>query len=105
MAGERILSIVFDPSLLKMRESVLRSEGYAVVSVLGSEAGKAAANNAFDLFMVGHAAPWRQRREMTRWLKQNFPGVPVICFVVATPLRKPSRKQTARLTSIALAIS
>lgn len=80
MAGERLLSIAFDPALLLSREVLLREAGYMATSVLGSEAGKAAASSDFDIFMVGHTAPYRERVELVQWLKANFPATPVIAL-------------------------
>ena len=54
LAGEHILSIAFDETLLTLRELLLQDAGYEVVSALGSEeAQKAALTGAFDLFLVG----------------------------------------------------
>lgn len=76
-----MLSVAFNSALMKTREALLRSRGYTVTSVLGAEPAKAAAGQGFDVFAVGHAAPWTERRDLVRWLKQNFPGVPVVCLL------------------------
>lgn len=53
-----------------------------MVSVIGNEAAKVmlAVPQAFDLLVVGHAAPEETRKEMVAWLKTNCPGVPILAL-------------------------
>jgi DNA-binding response OmpR family regulator len=78
LAGERILSIAFDPVLLTLRELLLQDAGYKVVSALGSESGRnAALAGAFELFLVGYAPSRREQREVIQWLRREWPNVPI----------------------------
>ena len=96
LAGEHILSIAFDETLLTLRELLLQNAGYRVVSALGSKAGrKAALAGGFDLFLVGHASPLRERTELIQWLRTNWPNVPI------TALRRSVYEQIPEATCIA----
>jgi len=58
--------------------------GYAVISVIGNEAAQvllsANPHNDLALFIVGHAAFGRARKEMVDWLKEKYPKVKVLAL-------------------------
>jgi len=57
-----ILSISYDESLLRTREWVLRAAGFDVTSALGfTEATAHCGNSAFDLVIVGHSIPRKDK--------------------------------------------
>lgn len=81
MAAEHILYIHYDASLVGIRELFVSKFGCEVTSVLGNNAAKSMAKRgAFRLFIVGHAAPYKERRAMAEWLKANVPAVPVLAL-------------------------
>ncbi|HKT23083.1 MAG TPA: response regulator [Terriglobales bacterium] len=69
----RVLSIAYDPILEVTRADVLRQAGYDVVSVVGTDKGrKAAEKSVFDLVVIGHSAPRAERTTLLKWLKAHF---------------------------------
>jgi hypothetical protein len=77
-----VFQIAYANKLAIARTEVLRLHGYEVVSVIGNESAKTVLTlpQAYDLFIVGHAAPTETRREIVAWLKSRFPGVPVLAL-------------------------
>jgi DNA-binding response OmpR family regulator len=62
-----ILSVSYDESLLRTREMLLRREGYVVSSALGfTDAVECCENGKFDLFILGHSIPDKDKRELIR---------------------------------------
>ena len=63
--AKQILSVSYDEALLRTRELLLRREGYGVISALGfAEAVEQCQNGSFDLFILGHSIPNRDKREL-----------------------------------------
>ena len=62
------------------RAELFRRFGHKVISVQDNDAAKRALRviHAVDLFIVGHAAPERARKEMVSWLKENYPKVRIV---------------------------
>ncbi|MGH9436372.1 MAG: hypothetical protein ACRD22_00405 [Terriglobia bacterium] len=77
-----LFQITYDEKLAKARAEVLRLQGYEVVTMFGNEAAKVVLSmpQECDLFVVGHAAPEKTRREMVAWLKENYPGVRILAL-------------------------
>lgn len=77
-----VFQISYDNKRAAERTQILRMCGYDVLSVIGNEAAKVilSMQRACDLFIVGHNAPEENRREMTEWLKANYPGVPILAL-------------------------
>lgn len=78
-----IIQISYDHTLTAARTKALRLRGYEVSPIVGNEAAKLLLTNACrrcDLFIVGHAAPDRTRREMVAWLRLHFPAVPILAL-------------------------
>src|SRR5690349_17572253 len=62
-----ILSVSYNEALLRTREMILRREGYIVSSALGFTAGvEHCKNQNFDLFVLGHSIPDKDKRELMR---------------------------------------
>ncbi|HZR29646.1 MAG TPA: hypothetical protein VFA71_12785 [Terriglobales bacterium] len=81
MAGDRVLSIAYDPTLSKIRELILERAGYQVHSVIGNEAGiLAAQKHNFDLFILGNTAEYAVRQEMANFLKSYSQQTPLIAL-------------------------
>jgi CheY-like chemotaxis protein len=79
-ATRRIFQIAYDEDLGLRRAELLRSRGYAVISVTGNQPAKLLLSSIqhYDLFIVGHAAPEETRREIVDWLKGQYPRVKIL---------------------------
>lgn len=85
---KRIFQIAYDEDAGLCIAELLRSRGFGVISVLSNEAAKVLLSSIqeYDLFIIGHAAPEKRRREMVDWLKTHYPGVKVLAL---NPLQHP----------------
>jgi len=83
-AIKRIFQIAYTEQLRTERAELLRHLGYAVISVIGNEAAQvllsANPHNDLALFIVGHAASERTRKEMVDWLKEKYPKVKALAI-------------------------
>ena len=77
-----VFQIAYDGGRATARTSVLRLQGYEVVSVIGNEAAKVVLSmpEQYDFFIVGHAADDQVREEMVLWLKAHYPGVRILAL-------------------------
>lgn len=77
---KRIFQIAYDEEAGLATAELLRSRGYAVISVLSNEAAKVLLSSIqkYDLFIIGDAAPEECRSEMVEWLKTHYPKVKVL---------------------------
>lgn len=77
-----VFQIAYDSELASRRAAALRAHGYEVVSVIGNEAAKLVLTlpQNLDAFLIGHAAPEDQRKEMVAWLKARYPAVRVVAL-------------------------
>lgn len=84
-----IFQIAYDPQLMDTRAGLLKASGFTVVSALGNEAAKAMLETPRDyaLFMIGHNASPKARKEMADWLKEKYPEVKILA------LNPPYQKQ------------
>lgn len=74
----RILSVSYDDLLLRMRQMILKNEGYAVVSAYGLENSLAQCKKGgFDLFILGHSIPNQDKRQMVEAFRSECPA-PII---------------------------
>lgn len=78
----RIFQIAYDEEAGLRSAELLRTRGYAVISVLSNDAAKVLLSSVqkYDLFIVGHAAPEESRREMVDWLKERYPEVKTLAL-------------------------
>src|SRR6266436_4378418 len=85
-AAKRIFQIAYTDQLRLSRAELLRSLGYAVISVVGNDAAKLLLTTlrrddlGIALFIVGHAAPAQTRKEMIDWLKENYPKARILAL-------------------------
>ncbi len=83
-AIKRIFQIAYTEQLRSEKAELLRHLDYAVISVIGNEAAKVLLStnphNDLALFIVGHAASERTRKEMVDWLKEKYPKVKVLAL-------------------------
>ena len=77
-----IFQVAYDAKLAAQMSARLKSEGYNIVTVIGSEAAKVVLSTGqkCQLFVVGHNAPAEDRAELVIWLKQRFPGIYVVAL-------------------------
>jgi hypothetical protein len=84
--GKRVFQIAYSEKVCRQRAHLLRSLGYGVLSVIGNVAAKKLLTkiqvhpNDINVFMVGHAAPAKARKEMAEWLKSRYPIVEIIAL-------------------------
>jgi hypothetical protein len=82
--GRRVMfQIGYDEKDLSARAELFRSCGHEVISVPDNEAAKRVLVSIqnIDLFVIGHTAPEKTRKEMVDWLKTNFPNVKTIALI------------------------
>lgn len=79
---KRVFQIAYDEEAGLATTELLRSRGYAVISVLSNEAAKVLLSSIqkYDLFIIGHAAPENCRSEMADWLKTHYPNVKIVAL-------------------------
>jgi len=77
-----VFQITYDDRVGTARTEILRLYGYEVVSVVGNEAAKLVLSlpQHCDLFIIGHAAPEEERKEMVAWLKAKHPGIRILAL-------------------------
>jgi len=81
----RVLSVSYDPVLLKTREMILEKQGYIVCSVQTLEdAIQASRSKCFDVAIIGHSIPIDDQRQIASVIRQNRAA----SFVVALKSRE-----------------
>jgi len=72
---KRILSVSYDSVLLATRQMLLEQKGYHVTSALGfSEAVEDCQNKGFDLFVLGHSIPEKDKLHLIKTFRCNCPA-------------------------------
>ena len=73
--SKRILSVSYDIDLLATRRMLLELAGYTVTSALGfTEALEQCNASGFDLFVLGHSIPTKDKRELIRTFRKSCPA-------------------------------
>src|SRR5689334_5938113 len=77
----RILSVSYDPSLLKTRQLILEQQGHQVVSALGfTEAMRQCqSSDGFNLFILGHSIPHADKEALIAAFRVRCPA-PVVAL-------------------------
>jgi len=90
-APHRILQVAYYEGLLRTRATMLQRAGYTVVSVLGSEARIIVPRviSASDLVLIGFSGPYADRASLVRWLKQEYPRLPLVALQARLSERFP----------------
>jgi len=82
-SGYRILSISYDPVLLRTRELLLREEGHLVTSAGDrAEAIERCSGHRFDLVVLGHSIPGDDKQALIRRMRELC-ETPVLSMVTA----------------------
>jgi DNA-binding response OmpR family regulator len=78
---KRILSVSYNESLLQTREMLLRRHGHSVTSALGfTDAVEQCRNSHFELMILGHSIPNKDKRQLINLFHDNCPG-PVLALL------------------------
>lgn len=73
--SKRILSVSYDQALLATRKMLLEHRGYNVTSALGfSDAVEQCQNSHFDLFILGHSIPEKDKLNLIKTFRGNCPA-------------------------------
>ncbi|HEY2360782.1 MAG TPA: hypothetical protein VGK36_06690 [Candidatus Angelobacter sp.] len=73
--SKRILSVSYDQALLATRKMLLEHRGYNVTSALGfSDAVEQCQNSDFDLFILGHSIPEKDKLNLIKTFQGNCPA-------------------------------
>ena len=84
----RLLSTSYDDALLRTRAWLLEREGYEVVSALGfQEAREACDTPGFDIFILGHSIPKRDKLELIACFRNSNPDGFIIALTRANEPR------------------
>jgi DNA-binding NtrC family response regulator len=88
--AKRILSVSYDDILLTVREMLLTEQGYEVTSALGFTAAVDQCQKShFDLFILGHSIPDRDKIHLIQTFKENCPA-PIVSLERIGESRVPS---------------
>src|SRR5690242_710865 len=74
----RILSITFDPELLRTRHLLLERSGYDVVSAPDYKKAVEYGKGNFDLVVLGHCIPQPVKRQLISELRKRGCNAPVL---------------------------
>ena len=78
--SKHILSVSYNEPLLRTREMLLVREGYLVTSALGfTESAEHCRDGSFDLFILGHSIPDKDKRELISIFRRNC-NAPVLAL-------------------------
>ena len=80
MSQTLVLSIGFDLALLDIRNQVLQSAGYIVVSAMSAEeAIHLFRDGDFDLVILCHSLPREHCERLTHFIRNSGSRIPVAC--------------------------
>ena len=77
----RILSISYDPSLLFTRQAMLELAGYEVVSAEGFADAIENCSGLFDLIIMGHSIPQKDKRAIVAALHEHGCDAPLLSLL------------------------
>jgi hypothetical protein len=74
--------VAYDYAKGRTRTHALREQDYEVVTVVGNDAAKLVLDLSpnWSLFIIGEGPANDVRGEMASWLKERFPGVPILAL-------------------------
>lgn len=78
----RILSTSYDEALLRTRGWMLEREGHEVVSAMGFHEARDACNQpGFDLFIMGHSIPKKDKEDLISCFRAVNPNAPIVALI------------------------
>jgi len=80
---QTILQVEFSPSLALIREEILTSLGYEVISVIGSVNARNLdlVKCELNVIIIGHGSPWDEREQLIKYFGEALPGVPIVALL------------------------
>ncbi len=79
MAKHSLLSVGFDPDVLRTRNAALTQAGFLVrAATTRVEAMELFDSVLFDLVILCHSVPFMEKRRMSAFMKAEDPGIPVV---------------------------
>jgi hypothetical protein len=79
---QTILQVEFSPSLALIREGILTSIGYEVISVIGSvNSRNLGLVKQLSVIIIGHGSPWDEREQLIKYFGEALPGVPIVALL------------------------
>ena len=84
---KKILQIEFRESILVTRADILRSAGFAVDSILGSDPTwktRLSQSGDYDVIVIGHGSTWFDRRDLIAFFRASLPSLPLIALLRRT---------------------
>jgi DNA-binding NtrC family response regulator len=91
----RILSISYDASLLFTRQALLQLAGYDVVSAEGFADAIEHCSGHFDLIIMGHSIPQRDKRAIVAELHERGCDAPLLSLLRHGELEIPEATRSA----------
>ncbi len=77
----RILSISYDQALLATRRLLLETAGYEVTSAIGFAEALEVSDSHFDLIIMGHSIPQKDKRAIISELRKHGCHSPVLSLL------------------------
>jgi hypothetical protein len=84
---KKILQIEYRESILLTRENILRSEGFTVDSILGTDPNwksRLSKSDDYGVVVIGYGASWFDRRDLIAFFCAFFPKVPLVALLRRT---------------------
>ena len=91
----RILSISYDPALLDTRRMLLEAAGYEVTSAIGFAEALEVCDEDFDLVIMGHSIPSKDKRAIVKELRGHGCLAPVVSLLRMGERSIPEASHTA----------
>ena len=78
-----IVQVEYRLSLLSIRQEILASLGYPVISVVGSHAARGLdlSDQSPGVIVIGHGASRQERQDLINYFRQSLPGVPLVALL------------------------
>ena len=77
----RILSISYDLALLETRRMLLEAAGYEVTSAIGFAESQEVSDGPFDLVIMGHSIPSKDKQAIIKGLRDHGCQAPVVSLL------------------------
>ena len=101
----RILSISYDPSLLFTRQALLQLAGYDVVSAEGFADAIEHCTGDFNLIILGHSIPQKDKRAIVASLHEHGCDAPLLSLLRDGEQKIPEATRSADPQDVELLLS